>query len=275
MPIDEQAKTGGYVYIMTNPAMPGLVKIGSTKLMPEKRAHELSKSTAVPHPFQVEASHLFDDELRAERELGSALAQYRVNSSREFYACQERAVEALTKLASGITLANVSPTLRQRDKAMNINTNASALAPSYWGRFDEFRMEKNLLPRFENAGPFFFHRYFLVRPSKQNRGRNIHYEGRIRINSPQVSMRVIFKTAPDIKELFDIVACYKREIEQAIGFSLQWIRDRGRKESHIATKRDDMDPRNFGEWDRQHAWLSEIVSGFEAVLRPQIAKLPS
>ena len=66
MATTEQAIRVGYVYIMTNPAMPGLVKIGSTTLLPDERARQLSSSTGVPRPFQVVAFHPFEDELRAE-----------------------------------------------------------------------------------------------------------------------------------------------------------------------------------------------------------------
>jgi hypothetical protein len=87
-------------------------------------------------------------------------------------------------------------------------------------------------------------------------------------------MRVIFKTADDIKELFDLIARDRHEIEEEIGSSLIWDRDRGHEECHIAIERDDMDPRDVARWDLQHTWLSEIVSGFEKVIRPRIAKLP-
>jgi hypothetical protein len=83
-----------------------------------------------------------------------------------------------------------------------------------------------------------------------------------------------FKTAADIKELFDIIAEHRDRVEQEIGFPLLWDRERGRYESHIAVERDDMDPRDVGEWNRQHAWLSELVTAFERVIRPHIAKLP-
>jgi hypothetical protein len=88
----------------------------------------------------------------------------------------------------------------------------------YWSQFNALRAEQKWLPRFENGGPRFFHRYFLVTPSKGNGKRNIHYEGRIRINSPQVSMRLIFKTADDIKQLFDLIAQDRDNIDQEIGF---------------------------------------------------------
>ncbi|MGW2541558.1 GIY-YIG nuclease family protein [Kitasatospora sp. NPDC001574] len=46
------AYEGGFIYVMVNPEMSGLVKIGWTGRLPEDRAHELSK-TAVPLPFRV------------------------------------------------------------------------------------------------------------------------------------------------------------------------------------------------------------------------------
>lgn len=43
----------GWVYIITNKAMPGLIKIGYTLKDPELRAQELS-NTGNPHPYQVD-----------------------------------------------------------------------------------------------------------------------------------------------------------------------------------------------------------------------------
>jgi hypothetical protein len=275
MPDDKPAKKNGYVYILTNPAMPGLVKIGSTILTPDERARQLSSSTGVPRPFQVVAFEPFHDELRAERELQSKFVEYRVKSGRrEFYEVDvEQVRDALFHLAhvKASNCSSSTPILA------NLNSPSAARKAcwfQYWAQFNALRAEQKLLPVFESAHRTPFHRHYLVTPSKANGNRNIHYEGRIRINSPQVSMRVIFKTADDIKELFDLIARDRDEIEQEIGFSLIWDRDWWRKECHIAIERDDMDPRDVADWDLQHTWLSEIVSGFEKVLRPRIAKLP-
>jgi hypothetical protein len=274
----------GYVYILSNPAFPGTLKIGSTKLHPDTRARQLS-TTGVPAPFRSVGYAEFEDELSAERELQAMFGSKRVHPRREFYDITiEEAQRALLHLSgrthqtdslpASTVVDREQPKTQQSKTQATSNTNASVLGLPYWTRFNEFRVEHKLSPRFETAGARFFHRYFLVSPSKQNRKRNIHYEGRIRIHTPQVSMRVIFKTADDIKELFDIVARDREAIEQKIG-PLKWIRDRGQYESHIALERDDMDPRDSDEWDAQHAWLSEIVSRFEAAIRPRVAKLPS
>lgn len=44
---------GGFVYIMRNPSMPHIVKIGFTTIDPHQRAKDLSSHTGVPTPFRV------------------------------------------------------------------------------------------------------------------------------------------------------------------------------------------------------------------------------
>jgi len=279
-------RSGGYVYFMTNPAMPGHTKIGSTRLTPDERARQLSSGTAVARPFKVIAFEWFEDQmlLHAERELHEKYRQHRV-PNREFFELDltaEQAQAALLEVHNLLTVGKpLDQALRPAPAPNNVNspsardeTNASVLGLPYWTEFNKMRDAQKLLPRFENAGPRFFHRYFLVNPSQKTGFRNIHYEGRIRIKDPQVSMRLIFKRADDIKEIFDVIAHDHDRIEEEVGFRLQWLRNRGLKESHIAIERDDMDPRNATEWERQHVWLSEVVSAFEKVIRPRIASLP-
>ena len=47
------AKGDGWVYVLTNEAMPGLVKVGCTSKIPEIRAEELFGETSAPGPFVV------------------------------------------------------------------------------------------------------------------------------------------------------------------------------------------------------------------------------
>lgn len=76
--------TQGHVYIMTNPSMPGLVKIGMTTRGLAHRANELW-STGVPTPFDVAASYFAPDCEWLEREAHKMLAESRVTASREFF----------------------------------------------------------------------------------------------------------------------------------------------------------------------------------------------
>jgi hypothetical protein len=285
---DETIKQGGYVYFMTNPAIPGHVKIGSTRLTPDERARQLSSGTAVARPFKVIAFQWFEGQmlLHAERELHAKYRQYRV-PHREFFELDltvEQARGALLEVHTLLTIGKpidkelqLAPSVPSNVKsAPREETNASVLGLAYWTEFNKMRDEQKLPPRFENAGPRprFFHRYFLVNPSQKTGHRNIHYEGRIRINPPQVSMRLIFKTADDIKKMFDLIAQDRREIDQEMDFRLAWSREQGAKEAHIAAVRDDMDPREAAKWEQQHQWLSYVVSAFEKVIRPRVEELP-
>ena len=74
----------GYVYILSNPAMPGLVKIGRTTISPEARAAQL-QSTGVPMPFNVECSVLSPDCADLEENMHAMFEEERVSGSREFF----------------------------------------------------------------------------------------------------------------------------------------------------------------------------------------------
>lgn len=67
----------GYVYVLQNPAFPGVLKIGRTTRLPEERADELSRQTGVPAPYQVVFSEFFEDCHAAEKAVHEALAARR------------------------------------------------------------------------------------------------------------------------------------------------------------------------------------------------------
>jgi hypothetical protein len=75
----------GYVYILTNRAMPGLVKIGMTTRTPEQRIAELWQ-TGVPTAFDVFFAIRTPDPKRLEQMCHMTLSGVRVDESREFFA---------------------------------------------------------------------------------------------------------------------------------------------------------------------------------------------
>ena len=77
----------GFVYILSNPSMPGLIKVGMTARSVEGRAGELYQ-TGVPTPFVVEHSVLSPDCARLEAEVHDTLADLRVGQGREFFRCE-------------------------------------------------------------------------------------------------------------------------------------------------------------------------------------------
>lgn len=78
--------THGYVYVLTNSAMPGIVKIGRTERDPMDRAREL-RTTGVPVHFQLAQSWLVDDCEGTEEHIHSVLAGRGVRTlpDREFF----------------------------------------------------------------------------------------------------------------------------------------------------------------------------------------------
>ncbi|PTR17234.1 Sel1 repeat-containing protein [Nitrosospira sp. Nsp2] len=77
----------GYVYVLANSAMPGLVKIGKTTRNPSERATELSRATGLPTPFIVVYEQLFIDCSSAETFVHSFLFQkgFKLSKNREFF----------------------------------------------------------------------------------------------------------------------------------------------------------------------------------------------
>ena len=91
--------TTTYVYVLTNPAMPGMVKIGKTSAdNAEDRASNLY-TTGVPLPFHVEFAAKVQDSARVEKALHNAFKDSRVNPRREFFRIDpDQAIEILRLL---------------------------------------------------------------------------------------------------------------------------------------------------------------------------------
>ncbi len=95
-------KQGGYIYILTNPALkPNWLKIGRTTRTPRERATEISRSTGVPMPFEVVHELPVNDCVAAEKAVHEALDRYRAADNREFFVLPlSKAVELVQKHAS-------------------------------------------------------------------------------------------------------------------------------------------------------------------------------
>lgn len=108
----------GYLYILANSAMPGLVKVGKTTRSPSERAGELSGATGLPTPFIVVYEQLFEDCDAAESFVHAFLAQqgYRVSDNREFFSAPVNIVVRAIALASGaIDHDSLLPAAEQAD----------------------------------------------------------------------------------------------------------------------------------------------------------------
>ena len=82
------AEAEGWVYVLTNEAMPGLVKIGFSLKDPTLRAEDLSKETGIPMPFVVAYKALVVSPREVEHLVHLDLKRDRVNNQREFFRCR-------------------------------------------------------------------------------------------------------------------------------------------------------------------------------------------
>ena len=89
----------GFVYILINSALPGLLKLGITARDPEERAREL-QGTGLPTPFAVAHQLYVQDCERVERAVHSLLAEHRVADNREFFSISVDDAIAAISIAS-------------------------------------------------------------------------------------------------------------------------------------------------------------------------------
>lgn len=83
------------VYLLTNPTMPDLVKIGRTADL-EARLRQLSTHSGVPVPFECFYACEVEDSVKVEKALHDAFGDHRINSRREFFRLNpDRAVAIL------------------------------------------------------------------------------------------------------------------------------------------------------------------------------------
>lgn len=86
------------VYVLTNPAMPGLVKIGMTENEDAETRIAQLYGTGVPFPFKLEFAARVANADEVERALHTAFAPNRVNSKREFFSIEPGQAIAILKL---------------------------------------------------------------------------------------------------------------------------------------------------------------------------------
>ena len=74
-----------WVYILTNPVMEGMVKIGYTTNDPHTRAEQISRGTGVPLGYEVAWAYKCYKGERIEKEVHKYFKKQRVSPTREFF----------------------------------------------------------------------------------------------------------------------------------------------------------------------------------------------
>ncbi|MDA8819990.1 GIY-YIG nuclease family protein [Schleiferiaceae bacterium] len=97
----------GWVYVLINPSMDGIYKVGMTEKNPEKRAKELSATTSVATPFIVIYKHRTHHPRELEYEVHKELedTNSRISNNREFFNGDPSiAIRAIIRLAKELNL---------------------------------------------------------------------------------------------------------------------------------------------------------------------------
>ncbi len=105
------------VYVLTNPAMPNIVKIGMTDRDDVQRRMSELYSTGVPLPYECTMALQVEGREASEIEnaLHTAFEPYRVNPSREFFRIDSEQAEAILRILPGI---DVTPQVREQDSGI-------------------------------------------------------------------------------------------------------------------------------------------------------------
>lgn len=88
----ESHSKAGWLYVITSPSLPGLVKIGCTRrLNPALRVRELS-SSSLPEPYHAHCFVFSDDCFELENNIHKYFDKERVNPDREFFRIEPKEV---------------------------------------------------------------------------------------------------------------------------------------------------------------------------------------
>ncbi len=109
--IEHASQQQGYVYILTNPAIPEFVKIGKTTLDPYVRAKQLSAPTGVPAPYGVAWTAFVADCDMVERMAHTQLQSTRLRNNKEFFRLPvQAAIDAVRRIAEPYALPPTAQT---------------------------------------------------------------------------------------------------------------------------------------------------------------------
>lgn len=98
--LNEYSSTWGeFVYVLSNPSMPGIVKIGFTTTSPQQRIKEINSATGVIEKWNLEWSVECTEAHDLEKKTHEYLKEFRVSKNREgFYMHPTQAIAAVQKI---------------------------------------------------------------------------------------------------------------------------------------------------------------------------------
>lgn len=108
------------VYLLTNPVMPDLVKVGRTTNL-EERLRSLSTHSGVPVPFEVFYACEVADSAKVERQVHEGFGDHRINPKREFFRINPERLLAILKLVEIRDLTPVNDIVQDSAEQESLN----------------------------------------------------------------------------------------------------------------------------------------------------------
>ena len=126
------------IYLLTNQAMPNLVKIGKTDNL-ERRMKELYKNSSIPFPFECYYACEVEDADNAEKKIHDGFADNRVNPKREFFHIHPERIASILKI---FQIKNVTPTedITENEVDQKALNNEKTMRSKF--KFSMFEIEK-------------------------------------------------------------------------------------------------------------------------------------
>ncbi len=81
----EKKKFNGFIYVLKNPSLKGMVKIVASTKYSNEICRELSSTASIPTPFNVVYHLPSINPFKVESIVHTILDEYRVNKNREFF----------------------------------------------------------------------------------------------------------------------------------------------------------------------------------------------
>ena len=82
---ENNKNSNGFIYVLKNPSLKGMVKIGATTKAPSKKCEELSSTSTIPTPFNIVYSKPSMNPFKAVSLVHAILDEYRVYKNSDFF----------------------------------------------------------------------------------------------------------------------------------------------------------------------------------------------
>ena len=83
--LPKEYRAGGFIYVLSNESLQGIFKVGFTRRNVMSRVLELSRSTSIPTPFNIEGLFHSVDPAQDEKTIHHLLKDTQVSANREFF----------------------------------------------------------------------------------------------------------------------------------------------------------------------------------------------